>query len=247
MAKYIYQGAVFTDAGKKNNEDNKLLRSADRLFIAIIADGVGGLEAGEVASGYTVKEISLWFDRMKEELKSLEILDIKAEMMRLIQRVHESLLSIAYETGKAFGSTLTFALIKNHEYVIAQVGDSRAYLYDGNKVMCLTVDQTVAEVERFNGVRIKGVKESRKEHTLLQALGSKSVDPVFYTGTLPKEYQLLVCSDGLSNTLTNNAIKEVLDKDLPCKDTLMALTALSRNNGEGDNITSVMLRRKLAG
>ena len=241
--RYIYEGAVYTDAGKKNNEDSKLLRRAGRCFAAIIADGVGGLDAGEIASGYTVKALSKWFDQVQESLPVLPIDEIQAEMNRVVMRIHEDLLDISEEEGRRFGSTLTFALLTREEYLIAQVGDSRAYIYEEGSVSCITEDQTVAEYERKSGCVIQGVDEAKKEHTLLQCLGQREIKPVYYKGFLPKEYQFLVCSDGLSNTLTNRIIARTLEKPLVCKEALQELTNISRGNGEGDNITSVLVRR----
>ena len=243
MAKFQYTASVYTDAGPKNNEDSKLLRRAERCFAAIIADGVGGEEAGEVASGYTVKALSKWFDKVEPDLPNMTMPEIRAEMDRIVMRVHEELLDISEEKRVKFGSTLTFALLTKDEYLIGQVGDSRAYFYEDGIVRCITVDQTVAEYERASGQIVLGIEEDRKEHTLLQCMGQGEISPVYYSGGLNPEYQILICSDGLSNTLTEGDIAKVLSRELSCKEKLIKLTEKSRENGETDNITSVLIRR----
>ena len=243
MAKYRYSAAVYEDAGPKNNEDNKLLRRADRCFAAIIADGISREDAGELASGYTVKALSRWFDDVEPHLPKMTMPEIRAEMDRVIMRTHNELLAISDERKIKMGTTLTFVLLTSSEYLIGQVGDSRAYFYEDGLVRCITIDQTVAEYERESGLIVVGIPEERKEHTLIQCLGQGTVSPVYYSGGLNREYQVLVCSDGLSNTLTEGMIAKVLSKNEPCKDALKELTDISRNNGETDNITSVLVRR----
>lgn len=232
------------DAGERNNEDSAYLKLDNSgVLVAVIADGVGGLNNGEIASRYITKAIEKWFDDTLAEIKKMQIEEVLCEMKHLTYRCHEELLAISEEKEISIGSTLTFILLGKSKYGIIQVGDSRAYLYSKNFVTQITKDQTVAEYEKETGETIDRVPKERKEHVLMQCMGMGEINPVTETGNLPENFDLLLCSDGLSNTLTNGDIQKELKKRKSCTTTLNNLINLARSREEEDNITGILIRR----
>lgn len=237
--------AAKCDAGERNNEDSAYIKMDDsNTFVAVIADGVGGLNDGEIASRYITKAVEVWFRDFGESLRRLTIEEVLTEMERVTIRIHEELLDIASECGKRFGSTMTFAIIGRKKYAIVQVGDSRAYMHDGSWVTLITKDQTVAEYEKETGEKLGHVPEQRKAHTLLQCMGMGEISPKTYTGVLPRNFDILLCSDGLSNTLTEVDIKREVKESPSCATALNRMIRIARTRGEKDNITGILIRRR---
>lgn len=238
--------AAKCDAGERNNEDSAYLKldETNNVFVAVIADGVGGLNGGEIASRYITKSIELWFDEITPELAEMTMAELQSEMLNITERMHEELLDIAYERHITFGSTMTFAIIGKKKYNIVQVGDSRAYILNGNWVALITKDQTVAEYEKETGEIIDRIPEKRKEHVLMQCMGAGKIEPKLFTGVLPNNFDMLLCSDGLSNKLNEVDIKTMLKKSKTCSTALNRMIEVSRNRGEEDNITGILIRRR---
>ena len=247
MAKVQYATAHFTDAGGHSNEDSFLLRyyKPKSIFLIIVSDGVGGLEAGELASGFIKKSFDKWFDRNVSRFDDMPIDDIKNNAYNEIIKIHENLLDISEDRGNNFGATLTMLLAKRWDYFTAQVGDSRLYMQENGKTRQITTDQTVAEYERVTGKKISSISEDRKEHVLMQCMGQRKIIPDFSTGVLPMEYAFLACSDGLSNTISLEEFDAALnDRSITGSSMLRNLAEMARGRGERDNITSVFVRRE---
>ena len=244
--KLNFTAAAKCDAGERNNEDSAYLKmdDASNVFVAVIADGVGGLNGGEIASRYITKSIEMWFGEISPELTSMTMTDLQSEMKLVTERTHEELLDIAYEKGVTFGSTMTFTIIGRKKYNIIQVGDSRAYMSNGSWVDLITKDQTVAEYEKETGETIDSVPQQRKEHVLMQCMGTGNISPKLYTGVLPENFDILLCSDGLSNKLNEVDIKKMLKKSNSCSAALNRMIETSRQRGEEDNITGILIRRR---
>lgn len=236
--------ATKSDAGMKNNEDCAFVTIDDSgIILAVVADGVGGLNKGEIASRYITKSIEHWFEESISEIKTYHIEEVASAMEKVTHRIHEELLDISDEEGIEFGSTMTFIILGRTKYAISQIGDSRAYLFSGEQVQQLTKDQTVAEYERDTGNVVERVPEERKEHVLMQCMGSGQIEPVVETGELPKAFKLLLCSDGMSNTLSDQDLIGELKKKVSCTKNLKNLINLARSREETDNITGILIRK----
>ena len=94
-------------------------------------------------------------------------------MKRVTNKTHEDLLAVAEETGQRHGSTMTFVILGKKKYALVQVGDSRAYLSNGNWVTRITKDQTVEEYEKKTGKTFDNLSKERKKHILMQCMGDK--------------------------------------------------------------------------
>jgi PPM family protein phosphatase len=132
----VWEYGLSTHRGnvKENNEDRALIRFSSksnfcRSAIALVADGMGGYQAGETASQLAVDELKKWWDHSIERIMndSLSFQDIKTNLSNTFDRINEKLLLLSYEEGIRAGTTLSIILFHKTKYIVAHVGDSRIY------------------------------------------------------------------------------------------------------------------------
>lgn len=255
MVKVKYSQGIGTDKNIKaprnidgkevarENEDIFLIKR-ERLDIRLlmIADGVGSLNTGKEASEYIKESIETWFTLNADDLSAKDSDGIKSEMHDIILQIHEALRE---KSQNIFGSTLTLAILKKNKYIVAQVGDSRAYLYDGQVLKQITKDQTLYQRALDKGEDIAEDDVDRLQRTLIQCIGWDKIVPQYYEDLLPTEYTMLLCSDGLYGKLSARDFEKELSKDIMGNEKIKNLIALARSRGEKDDITAVMLRREI--
>lgn len=111
--------AAKCDPGDRENQDSAYLKLDDSsIFVAVVADGVGGLANGGLVSGYITKAIEVWFNETISELRTLSIDEVQYEMKRVTDKTHEDLLAVAEETGQRHGSTMTFVILGKKKYAL---------------------------------------------------------------------------------------------------------------------------------
>lgn len=233
-----------SDPNGKNNEDScTAIPYGDRAVLCI-ADGIGGLDAGEIASAYLTMYVEEWAkDKDFNEMGRVTTL---RELQGLIMKLHDDLLAIGEERRCHLGSTFVIAVVGITRVIICSVGDSRAYMRRDNSVKQVTKDQTVAEYERETGNIVDTLPQERKEHTLCEWLGYGKDAPVLqtYEYDINEAADILLCTDGLSNTLTEDDIYAQLKKRQSGDRALASLVKLAKSRGETDNITAVLFRRR---
>lgn len=235
-----------TDANGKNNEDSSAAIRQGQRAILCIADGVGGLDMGEIASRYITKYIEDKWAGEKDANKMGKKTTVR-ELNDLFIKLHEDLLDIGSDKKVKLGSTLIVAVVGLGKVIACAVGDSRLYINQDGICRQITVDQTVAEHERTTGERVNcDADEEEKEHLLMEWLGyGKNVpSPKIYEYDIEEDVDILLCTDGLSDTLGEEDIKAELSKRQSGESVLKELTAKAIDNGETDNITAVLYRRR---
>jgi protein phosphatase len=220
---------------RSNNEDYFLLAPSLDLFL--VADGMGGAQAGEHASklaGDTVAEF-VW---AAEERSGDVLLRALAEANRRVIDAAES-----DPTLHGMGTTMTAAWKLGEEVLIANVGDSRAYVYLGDELHIVTEDQTwVNEVGRRLGIGEDQLKVHPMRHMLTMAIGvSQTLRIHSYAVPLEPGAQFLLCSDGLHGVLEPEIIREILSTDGALESKCHALIDAAKRAGGPDNITAVLL------
>jgi protein phosphatase len=237
IREFMLEAFGFSDPGcvRTNNEDYYLL--APPLDLYIVADGMGGAAAGEHASklaGDTVAEY-VW----KAGQTSGEVLlqAIAEANRRVMQEAEED---PAYH---GMGTTLTVAWRVGDELLLANVGDSRAYVYQHEQLHIITEDQTwVNEVGRRLGINEEALKVHPMRHVLTMAIGvSETLRIHSYAVPLVPGAQFLLCSDGLHGVVDSRMIAEILAAPQTLESKCHALVDLAKNNGGPDNITAVLL------
>lgn len=227
-----------TDAGKvrQNNEDSLLVGEGQDTSLFVVADGIGGFEAGEVASSIAVETL--------KELGSGDSFD------DFIQEANRRILSAARDDDKLSGMGTTVVAIRfggteeEPAAEIAHVGDSRAYLLRDGDLKPLTEDHSlVAELVRSGDLTRAQAAEHPQKNLITRALGADE-DVEVDTTRIPVEKgdRILLCSDGLSDMVSESRISQVLsepsqDPEAPARQLLSeALEA-----GGTDNITLVLV------
>jgi PPM family protein phosphatase len=224
-----------TDTGRQRraNEDSLLARSP--LFV--VADGMGGAQAGEVASRIAVE----CFEQGLGDTSEPEgVLAARAGAANA--RIHELSHSSAEHAG--MGTTLTAAYVAPREIAIAHVGDSRAYRLRDGELTRLTDDHSlVDELMRQGKITPEEALDHPQRSVITRALGPEpavEVDTRSYTARTGDEY--LLCSDGLTTMISEERLAEILRSHTALREAGEALIAAANDAGGRDNITVVLFR-----
>lgn len=228
-----------TDIGKVRvtNEDRALaLANAAGNVLLCVCDGMGGQNKGDYASRMAVDVIQ---DEFRKKAGFNSTLGGRYWLGRLIRRANALIYDAAYknEIYRDMGTTLVVALFINEEILIANIGDSRAYLVRYGSLRQLTEDQTYVDYLYRTGKISKDETRTRLDrHVLMNALGifpsiSFSIKTIQNAG-LP----LLLCSDGLYNNASEEEIHAVLKSGERPDQKIDTLIAIANDNGGSDNI-----------
>jgi PPM family protein phosphatase len=229
-----------TDTGRQRraNEDSLLARSP--LFV--VADGMGGAQAGEVASRIAVESFRHGLDDASQPEAALATLALAAN-----SRIHELSHSNAEHAG--MGTTLTAVYVGDREVAIAHVGDSRAYCLRDGELLRLTDDHSlVDELLRQGRLTPEEAVEHPQRSVITRALGPEGtveVDTRSFRARPGDVY--LLCSDGLTTMLSEEEIADALRSHPRLRDAGEALIAAANEAGGRDNITVVLLRLEEVG
>lgn len=219
------KGFGATDIGlvRKNNEDAFELTAQNR-FLAL-ADGMGGHNAGEVASKEAITFICASIEEMFiSSKKPIELSELSSRLRRYMENTNNWVyrLSKKKRSFQGMGTTLSTILFQDDRLIIAHVGDSRIYRLRNGKFTQLTEDHSVGK------------------HTLTQAIGtSLQVNPQIEVNDLKINDVYLLCSDGLPDVLTNEQIQSAIEPN-HLKASAFKLIDLAKQAGGFDNITVVL-------
>ena len=223
---------------RPNNEDYYLLAPQSGLYV--VADGMGGAQAGERASKLAV-------DTLAEVVAKSG--QAGAEMLaEAFQEANNRVMNAASNDVdlEGMGTTLVAALEAGPEILIASVGDSRAYVYQGNELIGITEDQTwVHEVGRRLGIDEVSLRTHPMRHVLTMAIGVSPELRVHSYALKPQAgAEVLLCSDGLHGVVNEDIIAEALAGNGSLESKCRKLVEAARAAGGPDNITAVLLRAK---
>jgi len=239
-----------TDVGviRSGNEDSLILVPDRGIFV--VADGMGGHAAGEVASAMAVETVRTTLEGAKGEIETFKKLPSDAGRRGLVQLLQSAVLQAhqsVYQRGQAetdkqgMGTTLDVVLIAGGEAFVAHVGDSRTYLVREGRSSQITTDHTVAEVLVIEGkLTIEEAQVSPLRTILVNAIGvSADVGVEMAHVTLKKGDRLLLCSDGLHDYFpVEEEIAQKMSGEKP-GDALKEMVELAKTRGGHDNITGV--------
>src|SRR3954452_19485367 len=224
-----------TDTGRQRdaNEDSYFAESP----VFAVADGMGGAQAGEVASRLAAES----FDAIQRGTESPEAY-LRAIAKTANARIHR--LSEADSSRSGMGTTITAALLEGDEVGFAHVGDSRAYLYRDGELKLLTSDHSLVEELRRQGRLTDEQAEDHPQRSIItRALGPEpqvEVDTMTYRARPGDVY--LICSDGLTTMIKEARIAEILGVPGTLEQAVDALIADANAAGGRDNITVVAFR-----
>jgi PPM family protein phosphatase len=219
---------------RRGNEDNYYVRAP--LFV--VADGMGGAQAGEVASEIAVKQFERGLPDGKDPGEALAALIQEANA-----RIHEQARSDVQHAG--MGTTTTAAYLTGDAVVVAHVGDSRCYLLRGGDLIRLTRDHSLVDELIRRGKLTEEQAESHPQRSVItRALGpepSVEVDVEAFPARAGDVF--LLCSDGLTSMVHEPDLKRLLaDREQPLEQIGRALIAAANEAGGRDNITVILFR-----
>ncbi len=238
-----------TDKGKvrNNNEDSFLL--APEIELAIVADGMGGHNSGEVASSLGVKVtreefVSMSRSGMKPNPYNDKLCLETNQLGFAVQLAN----SVIYEAGnsstdsKGMGTTLTAALFKSPALCVAHIGDSRAYLIRGGDMKQITEDHSLVMEHVRSGLLTKEQAEaSPLQNILTKALGAQKTPSIdMLEAALEENDRILMCTDGLFKAVKEQEILATLKAMPDDQKACDSLVATANANGGPDNITLVI-------
>jgi serine/threonine protein phosphatase PrpC len=238
IGKPMIEAFGLSDAGcvRRNNEDYYVL--APEIGLYVVADGMGGAQAGEHASKLAAETVH----RTVAEANSATPETLLKAFEEANRRVLEAASADVHLEG--MGTTLVAALEAGEELLIASVGDSRAYICENEQLLVITEDQTwVHEVGRRLGLDEATLKSHPMRHVLTMAIGVSAQLRVHTYALKPAAgTQLLLCSDGLHGVVSEETIFQALSTDGELQNKCHSLVDSARTAGGPDNITTVLLR-----
>lgn len=240
-----------TDVGcvRKHNEDNFLIDNELGLFV--VADGLGGHAAGEVASQIVVEKVGQFISQTVEQDRTWPLeYDVsipydgnrlKAALLLSDQAIVDNIRT--HPERESMGSTVVACLVQGDRVTLVHVGDSRAYILDSDGIRQVTRDHSWVAEQVANGILTPD--EARKHpfrNVITQALGNGGDLDVAVQEIRVKELdRLLLCSDGLSGMVQDADIWDIVQNATSLQQAAQELTEKAKNNGGEDNITVVIV------
>lgn len=220
-------------------------------LMAMICDGMGGLEKGELASATIIHTFTKWFEQEFPKIYQNGELDseIGYQWRRMIKSLNQTIAQYGQDRHIHLGSTITIIIfLPNGHYIIAHVGDTRIYRITDFDIQALTEDQTVvAEEVRKGKLTPQQADVDPRRNILLQCVGaSKVVEPVIIKGEYKEAESYLLCSDGFRHVISPETFMEKLKpsnitQESDIKTTLLYLVDLNIKRGESDNISALLV------
>jgi protein phosphatase len=236
---------------RTNNEDSVGLWAIDGVVLALIADGMGGAAAGEIASHLVAEAVQADFlgeQRDSLELHTLSEQDLDRRLSTAVLDANQAVIERARRdpTLKGMGTTATLALIRANRVLVAHVGDSRAYHIDGREgtISQITKDHSYVQALVASGhITAEQARSHPMGNILYRALGqSTDLEVDTYTRYAYAGDRIVMCSDGLTRHIDAHEIAETVMSDLNPHVGTQLLIELANQRGGEDNISVIVAR-----
>jgi len=243
--------AAATDVGRRrtNNEDAVYLEP-EHGFV-VLADGMGGYNAGEVASRMAVEGVSAGLNCWLQQAASQPAQEERgadAALRALAACVDEANSAIfedarLHQEHSGMGTTLVVALVYQEQILIGHVGDSRAYLWREGKLTQLTTDHSVVQEQLDAGLITPEQAATSVQHNLLTRGLGVEAEVLLDTQAVPLQAGdiYLLCSDGLTETVSDTQISALIKSKMSLSDLAQALIDQANINGGYDNVTVALI------
>lgn len=233
-----------TDIGRcrKNNEDAYYVaeEGAPMEHLYLVADGMGGCNAGEVASSSAIQSFLQYLEEHKDE--GAEIPDLIAGGFQAANQEVFRKSNSASEFAE-MGTTLVAAAVADGKVYIAYVGDSRAYLMRQGSLEAVTTDHSyVMELVKMGTITKEEAAQHPKRNIITRAVGIKdTVEMDTVVEDVQEGDMILLCTDGLSGMLQDEEMETVLREEMPVEQKAQKLVSLANKHGGYDNISLVLI------
>ena len=251
---FLISGTTDIGLTKSTNQDSLSVKiintSQGRMLFAILCDGMGGLEKGEVASATVIHAFDEWIKKELPLLCSVPIQDhiIRMQWEKIIKDLNQKIKIYGAKQGVRLGTTAVIMLITQNRYYILNVGDSRAYELS-DTIHQLTADQTfVAREVALGNMTLEQAKIDERRNVLLQCVGaSDEVYPDMFFGDVKENMVFMLCSDGFRHEISEEEIFEKFRPEVLLDENIMQTNAvnlieLNKIRKERDNISVALIR-----
>ncbi len=254
MSSFDIEFAAVTDIGKirEKNEDNVLISSD--LGLGVVADGMGGHSAGEIASSIAVSVLAETIRKVNNHqlkipdnfLPKLEPAERKLLMAANLANAAIYSTAQSSDVYRMMGTTLTGVLFDKDSVTAVHVGDSRLYLFRDNKLVQITTDHSLAMEHVRRGLLTRAEADHSKiQNVLTRAMGiKKNIEFDLLKFPVKAGDILLLCSDGLYKGLSENDMAEILrtNAQTPIVKLCKQLVRISNDHDGQDNISAVLIK-----
>lgn len=226
MVRQVNQDYVYTS--------EKPLGNLPNLFV--VADGMGGHQAGDYASKYTVEVL-------QKELRESTEKDIEKALVSAIKKANKEIIREADADShlKGMGTTVVAAVVVDQMLYFANVGDSRLYLINQGITQLSKDHSLVEEMVRLGGIKPEEAKNHPDKNIITRAIGAKeNVEVDFYEHRLKRGDIILMCTDGLSNMVDDDEMFHIVQGARDIVEAGMTLVEAAKENGGTDNIGIVL-------
>ncbi len=246
-----YSSKVDLGVQRELNEDSILTsettisshNNTQRIYMFIVADGMGGHNKGELASNMAV---TYFHKKFTPVILDLNRKNICSEIKNTLLAVNKEILnySINHSECEGMGTTFTVAIIHNQILYVSHVGDSRVYLIDSRDIIQITKDHSLVQemIDRREITKEEAKRHSKKNviTRVIGYFGDVKIDA--YEHILAKNDYILLCSDGLSNYIEDNEIFENIHKYVSSEYICEKLVKLAKDRGGSDNISIILYK-----
>lgn len=242
-------GKCVTGMQRENNEDAIFLSddSGSMKDIYVVADGMGGHNAGEVASNGAIEAFQEYLERNREKLNADE--DIFDMLVGAVTYANSVIYQKAQELQQyaGMGTTFTAVAIRDSKLYIVHVGDSRLYVYRSGVLKQMTKDHSyVMEMVKWGKMTLEEAKNHPSRNVITRALGTaETVEIDTVIEQLYNHDIVLLCSDGLSGMLTAADMEAILAENRSLKEAVEKLVQCANEKGGSDNISVILLKQEV--
>ena len=236
-----------TDSGKvrSQNEDSVIVvKNASGEYLLAVADGMGGHRGGEIASSIAISHVGKRF-------ASSGGIGTKEDAVRWISESAKEANALIYKytsehpESDGMGTTLVVAVVTSKFLLFGNIGDSSGYIYKNKKLHKITSDHTLVNLLVESGeLTEEEAKDHPRKNVLMKALGANGNIEMDIFDVETNIDGIMLCSDGLTNMLDEEAIAKVLSEKGSVEDRLSKLITKSNNRGGTDNISVAFLEKK---
>ncbi|MBP5415506.1 MAG: Stp1/IreP family PP2C-type Ser/Thr phosphatase [Lachnospiraceae bacterium] len=232
-----------TDIGKRRKLNQDYVYTSEmpvghlaNLFL--VADGMGGHNAGDYASRYTIETIVDEISKSNDESPVFVLEKAIKRANSLIRQKSEEETEL-----NGMGTTVVAATIEGNKLCVANVGDSRLYIINNREIRQITRDHSlVEEMVRMGGLKREMARNHPDKNIITRAIGAlNDVDVDFFEVRLNKGDTILMCSDGLSNMIEDEEIRMIMQGQRDIVEKAESLVKAANNNGGKDNIAVVLV------
>lgn len=233
-----------TDTGRKRPVNQDALFAAGHEIgslpdLFLVADGMGGHNAGDYASGYVIR-------RMNEIIEGSQESDVRQLLTDAVQKAGSEVYALSKEDSEksGMGTTLVGAVIEENSLLAMNIGDSRLYLMHDGTLRQITEDHSfVQEMVKSGEITPQEALHHPRKNVITRAVGVAAyVEPDFFIEPIEEGDQILLCSDGLINMVSEEEIAQVLSQDRTLEDKVETLIESANENGGLDNISVILVQ-----